>query len=228
MTTSTSEPQAPHLDGQEGSNASVRRIGGAAGIAFGLLIAATFASLGDAPEFVDDPETISRFFVEEQGTAGATATLMVLAAFSLAWFAAGLRDSIGRDGARGRGPGASAVIVGGSVAASAFAIGGAVLAVGVERVSEQGEGVAGSSVVVYDLFMVISGAAAPIGLAVLLTGITAAALSAGGRFPRWLGWVSLVLAVVGLIPPISFLLLIGIAIWSIVVGTMLLRRRSPD
>lgn len=204
------------------------KVSGAAGIAFGILVVLAFAVIGDAPEFAADPQEIADFFVDNEGKLFGAAVLAMLAAFVLAWFGNGIATALERDEptapparpARGGG----VVVAGAVIAATAYAISGAVMAVGAQRVSEHGESGAASSFLTYDLFQVIYGAAAPIGLAVMLTGVAASALRGRGFIPVWLAWVSVALAVVGLIPPISWALTFGIAIWSIGVGILMLRR----
>lgn len=203
------------------------KISGVAGIVFGVLVVLAFLVLGDSPAFVAEPEEIHQFFLDNEGKILAAAVVAMLAGFALAWFGNGLRDAHGR-GAATAAPGAGIIAIGAAMAASAYAISGAVLAVGAQRVSERGDAGAASAFLNYDLFQVIYGAAAPIGLSVLLTGVAVSALRGGSFIPTWLAWVSIVLAVVGLIPPISWALTFGIALWSIGVGILMLMRPASD
>ncbi|CAN5723532.1 hypothetical protein BH24ACT3_BH24ACT3_15980 [soil metagenome] len=200
------------------------KLGAVAGMVFGVLAALAFLTLGDAPDFVDDPDTVGRFFADNEGRILATTGLAALAALALAWFASGLREAMGRDDRGVAVPGAGAVGIGAAIAASSYAISGGILAVGAQRVNEHGDEGAASAFLNYDLFQVIFGASAPIGFAVILAGVAVFTLGPGGFLPRWVGWVSLVLAVVGLIPPISWTLTFGMALWSILVGILMLRR----
>lgn len=60
----------------------------------------------------------------------------------------------------------------------------------------------------------------------MLSGVAMAEFRAPGLVPRWLAWVSVVLAVIGLVPPVSYILTLGIAVWSIIVGVLALRGRT--
>lgn len=210
------------------TDAAWRKAGALAGIVFAVLVIAAFAVLGKSPDFADDRETINNYFLDNDGKLFGAAVFAMLAAFALAWFANGLRDALGADESTlGSAGGARLVAIGGTIAATSYAISGAVLAVGAQRVSEHGAKGAATAFVNYDLFLVTFGAAAPIGLAVLLSGVAALSVRGGAAIPAWLGWVSLFLALIGLIPPISWVLSPLIAIWSIVVAALLLRRPAP-
>lgn len=45
-----------------------------------------------------------------------------------------------------------------------------------------------------------------------------------GAFPRWFGWFTAVLAVLGLVTPLSFLLFLAFPVWVLVASTLLYRR----
>jgi hypothetical protein len=59
-------------------------------------------------------------------------------------------------------------------------------------------------------------------MAVLLAATAVIALQFGA-FPRWFGWVSAVLAVVGIVTPVSFVLSLVFPLWVGVAAVMLLR-----
>jgi hypothetical protein len=205
------------------SDTGLRKAGAGAGIVFAVLTIATFATLSGSPEFADDRATINTYFLDNEGKLFGTAVFAMVAGFALAWFANGLRDALSADGAAG----GRLVAIGGTITATSYAISGAVLAVGAQRVSDHGAEGAEAAFINFDLFIVTFGAAGPIGLAVLLSGFGAVTVRGSTAFPAWLGWVSLVLAVIGLIPPISWALTPLVAVWSIVVAVLLLRRRTP-
>jgi len=63
--------------------------------------------------------------------------------------------------------------------------------------------------------------------AIVLVAATALAVLRTGVFPRWVAWVSLVLAVWLVIGPIGWIaLLIGVPLWTLLVSALLLTRRS--
>lgn len=210
------------------TDAAWRKAGAGAGIVFAVLVVAAFATLGDSPDFAADREIINNFFLENEGKLFGAAVFAMLAGFALAWFANGLRDALGAgESTLSSAGGARLVAIGGTIAATSYAVSGAFLAVGAQRVSEHGVKGAATAFVNYDIFLATFGAAAPIGLAVLLSGVAAISIRGGAAIPAWLGWVSVVLALIGLIPPISWALTPLIALWSIVVAVLLLRRRAP-
>ena len=63
-----------------------------------------------------------------------------------------------------------------------------------------------------------------IGGAFLFAIASGLAILRGVHLPRWLGWVSIVLAIVVLIPPLSFPALLVFAIWSVIVSILIYRR----
>ncbi len=146
------------------NDATLDRISGIAGILFGVLVALAFLMLGDSPDFVDDPDEIGGYFVDNEGKIFGAAVFALLAAFVLAWFGNGLRDALRTDdgsAAAGAAGGAGVVAIGAAIAASAYAISGAILVVGAQRVSEHDDAGAASAFLNYDLFQMTYGAAAP-------------------------------------------------------------------
>lgn len=63
------------------------------------------------------------------------------------------------------------------------------------------------------------------GIALMLIGFGLAILKSG-LLPNWLGWISFPLALCALVPPASFVGLIGTALWTLIVSIAMYRRQS--
>ena len=79
--------------------------------------------------------------------------------------------------------------------------------------------------VFYDSSLALTGLAASVAMAVLLAA-TAAITLQFGALPRWFGWVSAVLTVLGIVTPVSFVLSLLFPLW-VGVAAVLLMRTSP-
>ena len=79
--------------------------------------------------------------------------------------------------------------------------------------------------VFYDSSLALTGLAASVAMAVLLAATAAVTLQCGA-LPRWFGWLSAVLATVGIVTPVSFVLSLLFPLW-VGVAAVLLVRRSP-
>ncbi len=71
----------------------------------------------------------------------------------------------------------------------------------------------------------MTGLAASLAMAVLLAA-TATITLQFGPLPRWFGWVSAVLALLGIVTPVSFVLSLLFPLW-VAVAAILLVRSSP-
>jgi hypothetical protein len=76
--------------------------------------------------------------------------------------------------------------------------------------------------VFYDSGLAMIGLAGAIAIAVLLAATAAVALGFGA-LPRWFGWLTAVLAVLGLVTPVSFLLSLLFPLWVAVAAVLLMR-----
>ncbi len=93
------------------------------------------------------------------------------------------------------------------------------------RADEDGELSSDLGVVFNDGSSVLMGLAGPIGMAVLLAAFAVVVVRFRG-FPVWFGWLSAILALVGLIPPISWTLLLGFPVWVLIASVLLYRREA--
>ena len=84
-------------------------------------------------------------------------------------------------------------------------------------------GIAGDvASVFYDGSLALTGLAASLTTAVLLAA-TAGIVLQTGAFPRWFGWTSAVLSVLGIVTPVSFVLPLLFPIWVAVAAVLLMR-----
>jgi hypothetical protein len=195
-----------------------------AGIAFVVLAVAGNALQGSTPALHGDAEAVVRFYSDSPTLIAVAMMVSLISVFFLTVFLAAfgsvLRKVEGEDGW------ASRTASGGGVVACALLAGGFALnAAGALRAGAGGEIAPDSAVVFYDGGLALSGLAAPIGMAVLLAGTAVVTLSTGA-LPRWFGWASAVLAVLGVVTPVSFLLMLLFPVWVVAACVVLARHRS--
>lgn len=198
------------------------------GIAAVLLFAAAFVVhdvIGDTPNADAPASTFASYYEEHDGNIWLTSILISLAIFFLFWFIGVLRGAVhAAEGGVGRlaatahaGGIATAVLI---LASIGTQVSGAIL------VSERDVGLAPDSAVAYwfigdGLFV-----AAFYGAAVMVAA-TGLAVLRTGALPRWLGWVSLLIALVLLVPWINWAAFIFVfPLWVIVVSVLLWQAAS--
>ena len=196
-----------------------------AGVVFLVLAVAGNALQGATPALHSDGQVVAAFY-EDKATAIALGMMLsIMSVFFLAWFLAALRAHL----ARWEGPDGwiSPLAWGGGVATMALlAAGFAVNSVGALRAREGVLGDGDVAAVFYDGSQGLTGLAASVTMAVLLAATAAVVLRHGG-LPRWFGWASAVLAVLGIITPVSFLLALLFPLWVAVAAVLLVRAESP-
>jgi len=181
---------------------------------------------GTTPDFVGDPAKIAAYYKEDYDSILASGSIYLLAGFFLLWFVAGLRSGLERADGAGS-PLASAALIGGA-AGTALMIGGAAIGmVGGLRADEQGSIDPQAAAALYDVSSVMFGLAAPMAwaAAVLATAVVALRSSA---LPSWLGWVSILMGIALLIPPINFFSIIVMGLWIIAVAILLYIRSGGE
>lgn len=195
------------------------------GIVFLVLVYAGNALQGSTPPLHGDAEAVAEFYGDKGTQIALGMSLSLVSLFFLAWFLGSLRTALraaeGADGMLG-----SIAMGGGFAALALMAAGFALNAAGALRGQEGGSVPGDVAVAFYDGGLALSGLAAPIALAVLLAATAAVALRSAA-LPRWLGWVSVVLAVLGLVTPLSFMLFLVFPLWVLAVGVVLHRGSAP-
>lgn len=196
------------------------------GIAFFVLVVAGNALQGSTPALHGEAEAVAEFYADRPTLIAIGMSLSLVALFFLAWFVGSLRQALVRaDGHDGR---LSAIASSGGVAAIALlAAGFALNSAGALRAQEAGSIPPETAAVFYDGGLALTGLAAPLAMAVLLSA-TAAVVFRSRAFPRWFGWLSAVLAVLGVVTPLSFVLFLVFPVWVLVASILVYRHERPE
>lgn len=197
----------------------------AAGISFVVLAVAGNALQGGTPPLHGDAGAVVRFYSDGSTRIALAMMLSLLSVFFLSAFLAALGGTLER--AEAAGGWASRLARGGGTVAVALLAGGFALnSAGALRAGDAAAIAPEAAVVFYDGGLALSGLAAPLGMAVLLAGTALVALRSAA-LPRWFGWASAVLAVVGVITPVSFVLMLLFPLWVLAACVVLARESAP-
>jgi hypothetical protein len=178
---------------------------------------------GSTPALHGDADAVADFYNDKATAIAIGMMLSLISVFFLAWFVAALRRHLRiSEGADGW----ISPLVGGGGAATLtlLAAGFALNSAGALRARESGIA-PDVAAVFYDSSLALTGLAASVAMAVLLAA-TAVITLQFGALPRWFGWVSAVLATLGIVTPVSFVLSLLFPLW-VGVAAVLLARRSP-
>jgi hypothetical protein len=194
------------------------------GLIFAALAVAGNALQGSTPALHGDADAVADFYNDKSTAIAIGMMLSLISLFFLAWFLAALRRHLrlaeGEEGWIG-----SLASGGGAAVLALLAAGFALNSAGALRSREGGIEPA-VAVVFYDGSLALTGLAASVAMAVLLAA-TAVITLQFGALPRWFGWVSAVLAALGLVTPVSFVLSLLFPLW-VGVAAVLLVRRPPN
>lgn len=175
-------------------------------------------SLGLVPQ--SDPDAVADFYTDKATTIAIGMMLSLISVFFLAWFLAALRRHLAV--AEGENGWISPLAWGGGVATlTLLAAGFALNSAGALRAGESGIA-PDAAVVFYDSSLALTGLAASVAMAVVLAA-TAVITLQSHAFPRWFGWVSAALAILGIVTPVSFVLSLVFPLWVAVAAVLLLR-----
>jgi hypothetical protein len=193
------------------------------GLVFAVLAVVGNALQGSTPDLHGDADAVADFYSDKATAIAIGMMLSIISVFFLAWFIAALRRHLElSEGADGW---ISPLAGGGGVATLALlAAGFSLNSAGALRARESGIA-PDVAAVFYDSSLVLTGLAASIAMAVLLAA-TAVITLKFGALPRWFGWVSAVLTVLGIVTPVAFVLSLLFPLW-VGVAAVLLVRRSP-
>ena len=173
-----------------------------------------------APDFVDEPAKIAAFYEKEQSAILTTDLLNLISAPFLLWFIGSLRSVLRRaEGAEGRVSGIA--FAGGTAGVALLMAAAAVDSVAALRVEEQGEIDTVLATALWDISNILFGAAAMMGLAVLLVATAVVALR-HDALPKWLGALSLLIGIGLAVPPIAFFVFFAFLVWVLVTSIVLL------
>ncbi len=192
------------------------------GVVFVFLMVAG-ALLVNNYTYLPPPSDLAEFFGDNATRLQIAAYLGAPAGAFLIWFAGSVRQSLRPfEGGNGR---LSAVAFGGGAAAGVLvAASFSILGVAAARGGSSSGISAEAAGVLYDVYGSLGGQALPVTLAVLI-GAGAVVSFRTGAWPRWLAWVSALLAV-GSLSPVAYIF-VGIdLLWVVVVSILLYLRRG--
>jgi hypothetical protein len=176
----------------------------------------------DAPDFVEKPDEVARYYADDPGKIIAASYIGFLGTVAYIWFVGVLRSRLRRvEGPLGR---LSAIAFGGGIVSAAlFFLIDAFNAAGAFRADEDGAINPAVAASLYDLSAVMINAAG-IATSVLVLATSALALRAGVNvLPAWLGWIGVLIGI-GLLTPIAYIFLGLFLLWMLAVAVMLYLR----
>jgi len=202
-----------------------QRIEPLAGVLFVVLaIVSLFLSAG--PDFLADTSEVAEFYADHSGRIIAAEIIGGLAIFVFFWFVGAVRNRL-RVPETPEG-GLPALVFGGGIAGGTLVlVANAATMAGAFRADEDGRIDPAAAAALNDFSSIMVGIAAPVALAVFVaaTGVVSIAT---GILPRWLGWISLLLALGFLAPLISFIFWVPFAVWVLVVSVILYLRPRAE
>jgi len=194
------------------------------GLVFVVLAIVGNALQGSTPALHGDADAVADFYNDKATAIAIGMMLSLISVFFLAWFVAALRRHLRLS----EGPeGWISPLAGGAGVATLtlLAAGFALNSAGALRARESGIA-PDVAAVFYDSSLALTGLAASVAMAVLLAA-TAVITLQFDALPRWFGWVSAVLAMLGIVTPVSFVLSLLFPLW-VGVAAVLLVRRTPS
>lgn len=200
-----------------------RRSGAVAGLVFAVLVIAGNALQGSTPALHGDADAVTAYYLHKPTRLAIAMSLSLVSLFFLAWFLTALSHALDR--LVDPSPATRTVSLGAAAALALLAGGFALNAAGALRAAETGAIAPEAAVVFYDGSLVLTGLAAPLAMAVLLAG-TAVVVRRGVGLPAWLGHLSTVLAVLGIVTPLSFVLFLAFPFWVAAASVVLLRAQD--
>jgi hypothetical protein len=182
-----------------------------------LAIAGVFASGGETPNADASPAKVITYYESHSSEIKASAVLFTLAFLFFLLFCGTLRAFLRRNPANE--PLATLMLVAAAVITVSAGIGGGVelgIADNIHRLAPAAA--QALNVVNNEVFLPVLVAGFVFGLC------SGLAILRGSLLPRWLGWVALVMAVVFVIPPVVFVGLLLLVLWSLVVSVLMFLR----
>jgi uncharacterized membrane protein len=203
------------------------RLAPLAGVGFFILAFVGNVIPGEQPDFLDDPREYADYFVDKSDQVLVGMNLALVSLVLLIWFLGTLRRRLLR-GETGDGQFSVVAYGAGLVATALIAAGFALFALAGLRAGEDDAINPDIAATLADAASVLIGLAAPVAEATLLFA-TAVVVLRWRSLPPWLGWLSLVLGVVGLIGPISWVLgYFLFPLWVLVTGVVIFVRERES
>jgi hypothetical protein len=196
-----------------------------AGVVF-VVLAVIAVATAAGEDFLADPSDVADYYVDNSQRVIVAEIIGGIAIFAFFWFVGAVRNRL-RVPETPEG-GLPALAFGGGIAAATLVlVANAATMAGAFRAEEDGQIDPAVAAALNDISSLIIGIAAPVALAVFVaaTGIVSIA---AGVLPRWLGWLSLLLALGFLIPYISFIFWLPFGLWVLAVSVLLYLRRGEE
>jgi hypothetical protein len=188
-----------------------------------IFIAAGFVVLGETPSIGDSAHKVATFYKDNETETFVSSALVSLGAIALVWFGASLRTHIRRkEGDPGR-------VASLPFAAAILIAAGATIFAGIEATAADAAddlpATAIQTINAFDNDMFFTLAAGTL----LMFASLAVAIFRYGVFPKWLGWVSVILAIASVTPAGFFAFLLS-GIYYPLLGFLIYREgeRGPD
>lgn len=204
---------------------TLRRVAPLTGIgAVALFVIASIVAMVDSPDFAGSAQEIATYYVEEKNSVLTGATLIAISAPLFAWFFGSLRAGIARaEGGPGR---LASTAFGAGIGTLTLIVGGwMITAMGALRADEDGQIGLEAATVFFDISNILIGAGAPALMAATLLATAIASLRYKALLPSWLAVITIVVAIVDVIPPISFAGLALSMLWILIVSVLLYVQR---
>jgi hypothetical protein len=186
------------------------------GAAFVVLVIVAIVLSGEPPSADDPVQEIVDFYVDEKGSLQAGALVAGLAMVMLVFFANHLRAAVRETTT------SATILVGAAIMAVGLAIDVTITIALTESVEDIDPSAVQALQALWDNDFV------PIALGTVIFLLSAGiSVVQSGVVPRWLGWVAIALAVIG-VTPLGFAAFLGGGLWILVVSILLtLRARRP-
>lgn len=201
------------------------RVAPMSGVLFGVLLIGAFL-VNPNTDFMPPAEEVVAFYGASPLRAMTAAYLILLSAAALTWFTASIYRRLRRlddDGGRL----SMLAAFGGVLAAAMLALSAVATVAAAERLSIVGAIDAGAAATLFDISGIATGNAAPIGFGILIAS-TGLVVLRSATVPRWLGWVSLLIAL-GLFTPVAWALVAIALVWVPATGVWIYREeRQPE
>jgi uncharacterized protein DUF4386 len=184
-------------------------------------IVASFIVTGETPNGDDSAQKVVNFYTDNKDEVIVGSFLATLGAFALVWFAASLRAHIGERNPRARRvaalPFAAAILI--AVGITTFSGIEAAAADSVDNIPA--EAMQALNALDNDMFFTFA-----LGNLLMYTSLAVAILRYG-VFPRWVGWLSAVLAVIS-VTPVFFVALLASGIYYPLLGWLIYSEQAVE
>ena len=202
-----------------------QRIEPLAGIVF-VVLAVIAVVTAPGEDFLADPAELADYYVDNSDRVIVAEIIGGIAIFAFFFFVGAVRNRL-RVSETPEGGLPALAFGGGIAAATLILVANAATMAGAFRAEEDGQIDPAIAAALNDVSSLIIGIAAPVALAVFVaaTGVVSIAT---GVLPRWLGWLSLLLALGFLIPFISYIFWLPFGLWVLVVSVLLYMRPGEE